>query len=149
MSRRTLLIAVAVLAFLAISLLLARWLTTENSERSAIHDLLVAQVAGDAEAMLDALDPACREDAACAREAATNAERLERPGEPKILSLRSDTAYALGEATGATRVAWAITDDDGLPVVQCVEVRREGSAIAGRTVTLLRISAPIGNEASC
>jgi hypothetical protein len=149
-SRRTLLIAIAVLAFLAISLLLARWLTTENTERSAIHDLLVAQAAGDADAMLDVLDPACREDAACAREAAANAERLEREGEPKILSLRSDTAYALGEATGATRVAWAITDDgDGLPVVQCVEVRREGSAISGRTVTLLRISAPIGNEASC
>lgn len=126
-------------------MLLARFLTTENRERSAIHDLLVAQAAGDARAMLDQLEDC---DAACRTTVEANARELDRPGEPKILNLRSDTAYALGSATGLTRVAWTVLDE-GLPVVQCVEVRRGGNALTGRTVTLLRISAPIGNEASC
>jgi hypothetical protein len=36
-----------------------------------------------------------------------------------------------------------------LTTVQCVLVRREGSAITGASVTLLRVSAPIGRESSC
>ena len=143
--RRRVLIGIGVLAFLAISLMLARWLTTENRERSAIHDLLVAQASGDARAVLGQLD-GC--DDACRATVEENVRELERRGEPKILSLQSDTAYALGGATGTTRVAWTVVDE-GLPVVQCVEVRRDGTALAGRSVTLLRISAPIGNEASC
>jgi hypothetical protein len=146
--RRPLLIAVAVAVVAVIGLLLARYLTTENSERSAIITLLEAQARGDAGKMLDELDGGCRADARCRETVEANAKKLARRGEPKIISLRSDTAYALGEATGTTRVAWTVVDE-GLPVVQCVEVHRAGSALAGRTVTLLRISAPIGNESSC
>lgn len=134
--------------FLGISFALARWLTTEGRERDAIVRLLEAQAAGDADAMLGALAPSCRADPACRATVAADARRLRRPGDPKILSLKSETAYALGAARGPTRVAWTVIDG-GLPVVQCVEVRREGSLLAGRTVTLQRISAPIGNEASC
>jgi hypothetical protein len=130
----------------AISLLLARWLTTENRERNAIHDLLVAQAAGDAHGMLDHLEDC---DAACQKVVGENARRLERPGDVKILLLQSGTSYALGSATGLTRVAWSTVEDDSLPVVQCVEVPRGGNALTGRTVTLRSISAPIGNEASC
>lgn len=148
MTRRRALIAAGVLVFLAVSLLLARWLTTENTERRALSDLLAAQLAGDAEAMLSELDPSCRADAACRDQVVDNARELRRAGEPKILNVQSETAYALGAATGTSRVAWTSLEE-GLPVVQCVEVRREGSAIAGRSVTLLAISAPIGNEASC
>ena len=131
---------------MAISLLLARWLTTENRERNAIHDLLVAQAAGDAPAMLDQLEDC---DAGCRSTVEDNARELKRPGNPKILLLQSTTAYALGGATGLTRVAWSTVKDDSLPVVQCVEVHRGGNALTGRTVTLRSISAPIGNEASC
>jgi hypothetical protein len=57
-SRRALisLVAVGVLAFLAISLLLARYLNTESEERGAVFALLQAQARGDANGMLDRLD---------------------------------------------------------------------------------------------
>jgi hypothetical protein len=36
------------------------------------------------------------------------------------------------------------------PVVQCVRVRRKGNPLTGRSVTLLRLSAPLAdNEGSC
>jgi hypothetical protein len=146
--RRRVLIAAGVVAFLAVSLVFARWLTTEGSERSAINDLLVAQAKGDVPAMLDRLARDCGADERCRATVEANARELRRDGVPKIISLKSQTSYAFGKATGTTRVAWTVIDE-GLPVVQCVEVHRGGSALAGRTVTLLRISAPIGNESSC
>jgi hypothetical protein len=146
--RRKLLIALGVLVFAGVSLLVARYLTTEGRERTAVKKLLDAQARGDAGAMLDAMEPSCRADDRCRATVESNAKRLARGGDPKIISYDSKTAYAFGDATGATRVAWTVIDR-GLPVVQCVVVHRGGSAVAGRTVTLLRISAPIGNEASC
>lgn len=146
--RRRVLIGLGIAVFLGISLLLARYLTTEGRERSAINGLLAAQARGDATGMLDRLDGSCRADARCRATVEADARRLRRRGDPKILSLKSGTAYAIGSATGTTRVAWTVVDE-GLPVVQCVVVHRGGTALAGRTVTLLRISAPIGNEASC
>ena len=146
--RRTVWIVVAVVVVVVGGFLLARYLTTENRERSAVLDLLKAQAAGDADKMLALLDPSCRANAQCAATVRANAAKLKRAGDPKIIAFDSKTAYALGSATGMTRVAWTVIDK-GLPVVQCVSVHRGGSAIAGRTVTLLRISAPIGNEASC
>jgi hypothetical protein len=114
LSRRWPLIAVAVIAFLAISVVLARWLSTEGVERDKVHTLLQAQARGDV----------------------------------KIVSYESGTSYALGKATGKTRVAWTSLQQ-GLVEVQCVTVRRSGSALAGRSVTLLRISAPIDRQGSC
>jgi hypothetical protein len=146
--RRTVWIAAAVLVVAVGGFLLARYLTTENRERNAIIALLRAQAKGDADAMLRRLDPACRRDAQCVATVRSDAAKLKRAGDPKIINLDSKTAYALGAATGQTRVAWTVIDGS-LPVVQCVTVHRGGSAIAGRTVTLLRISAPIGNEATC
>ena len=49
-------------------------------------------------------------------------------------------------ATATGRVAWRA--GAGLPVVQCVRVRRDGP-LTGADVELLSISAPIGNEAGC
>lgn len=146
--RRRALIAVGVLVFLAISFAVARFLTTEGDERAAVNRLLEAQAAGDAAEMLDTLGDGCRADARCRETVEENARELRRSGDPKIISLKSDTAYVLGEATGTTRVAWTALGDS-LPVVQCLEVHRGGNALTGRTVTLLRISAPIGNESSC
>jgi hypothetical protein len=76
-----------------------------------------------------------------------NARRLRRPGTVKILSVKSATAYSLGAATGKTRLAWTVIG--GLPVVQCVGVRRTGSFITGIHVALLSLSAPIAKEADC
>jgi hypothetical protein len=146
--RRVVLIAVpGAVVFLALSFLLARWLTTENLERDAVYALLRDQARGDAPAMLDRLD-GCRADARCRAQVAANAARLRRAGTVKILSLQSGTAYALGGASGVTRVAWTIVDRQ-LPVVQCVALRRTGNALAGRGIVLRRLSAPIDREGSC
>jgi hypothetical protein len=149
LSRRALLLllAVGLAAFLALSFLLARWLTTENRERNAVYALLQAQARGDAAAMLDRL-AGCADDPACVAEVRRNANRLRRRGEVKILAYDSGTAYALGSARGATRVAWTVVDR-GLPVVQCVDVRRGGTVLAGRVVTLRRLGPPIGRQSPC
>lgn len=143
--RRLVLIAVAVVAFLAISLALARYLSTENRERDEIYAVLVDQGRGDAAAMRGRLT-GC--DGRCAATVARNARRLKADGKVRILAIDSPTAYALGSASGTTRVAWTIVNRQ-LPVVQCVRVERTGNAVFGRKVLLHSISAPIGNEDSC
>ena len=145
MRRRWPVIVPAVLVFLAISLLLARWLSTEGEERDKVHTLLQAQARGDAAGMLAQLH-SC--DAACRATVERNARALKRRGSVKIVSYESGTSYALGAATGDTRVAWTSLQQ-GLVEVQCVTVRRSGSVLTGRSVTLLRISAPIDRQGSC
>jgi hypothetical protein len=146
LSRRSLVIAAAVLVFLAVSFELARWLSTESTERDKVHRLLEAEARGDAAAMLAQLR-GCG-DAACRATVQRNARILKRRGTVKIVAYESGTSYALGPATGDTRVAWTSLQQ-GLVIVQCVSVRRGGSALAGRSVTLLRISAPIDRQGSC
>jgi hypothetical protein len=145
--RRLVVVAVGAICFLAVSAMLARWLATENRERSAVLGLLRAEARGDAGAMLDRLE-GCAASAGCRAAVAANARELRRGGEVKILAYSSGTRYAPGDATGRTRVAWGIVDR-GLPVVQCVDVRRDGSVLAGHSITLQRLSRPIGRESSC
>jgi hypothetical protein len=135
-----------VLLFLAVSGLLARFLSTENRERDADHALIQAQAKGDLTGMLGQLS-GCRESPSCLATARADASSLRRGGAVKILSVKSKTAYSLTGATGTTRLAWTVIGR--LPVVQCVEVRRTGNFLAGIKITLLSLSAPIGNEADC
>jgi beta-lactamase class A len=146
-SRRRLvtLIALGAIVFVAISLLLARYLSTENRERDAVYELLRDQARGDAQAMLSRLTDC---DARCRANVAYDARRLERAGEVKILAYSSSTSYALGHAEGPTRVAWTIVNRQ-LPVVQCVQVERTGNALAGATINLLRLSVPIDRQGTC
>ena len=142
--KRPLLIAAAIVAFLAISVVVARWLNTDTVERGAVTELLRAQARGDADAMLDRLqcpDPSCR------ALATANARRLKAPGELKIALYQSGTSHALKARTKPTRVVWFTPGK--LTTVQCVLVRRKGNVLAGSTVSLLRVSAPIGRESSC
>ena len=132
-------IAAAVVAFLVVSALVARWLQADGSERAKVVRLLEAQARGDAGAMARELE---RCDAAC-RSLAT---RLRRPGEVEIVRYDSETARSLGAARGFTRVVWRTPET--LTVVQCVEVERSGSP-ADRRVTLLRLSGPIARTGSC
>lgn len=147
MRRRLPLIAAGVLVFLTVSFGLARYLSTENEERNKIFDLLTDQARGNTGAMLGRLD-GCGSQPACVKLVRDNARRLRRDGRVRIVRLDSDTSYALGSATGPTRVVWTVIGH-GLTVVQCVEVQRKGSALAGRSVTLRRLSAPIDRQASC
>jgi hypothetical protein len=139
-------ILAGVLVFLAISAVLARFLSVENAERDKEAALLQAQAHGDVQGMLAGLS-GCRERAACVATVTANASRLRRPGAVKILSVKSRTAYSLTGASGETRVAWTVIGR--LPVVQCVEVERTGNFLSGVHIELLSLSAPIGNEADC
>ena len=148
MSRRTRLslIALAVLLFVGISVVLARWLSLENVERDDVLAVLQAQARGDAAAVLSQLH-GCRSDPGCVATVAANTQRLRGPGDLKILAYDSHTSYALTSATGRTRVAWKLSGR--LPVVQCVLVRRGGNALTGLSVTLRALSAPIPLQADC
>jgi hypothetical protein len=141
-------IALGVVVFLAISVLLARFLQVENVERDADLALIAAQARGDAQGMLDKLS-GCRSSPGCVAAVRANVAnpRLVRSGAPKILQLTSPTAYALFGATGRTRLAWTVIGT--LPVVQCVTVRRTGDFLTGIKITLTSIGAPIPNEADC
>jgi hypothetical protein len=138
------LIAVGIVAFLGVSFLVTRWLNTDTVERGDVVELLRAQARGDAAGMLEKLDCA---DEPCRAIARQNAQKLKAPGELKVVLYQSGTAHALGSRTKQTRVVW-ITPGR-LTTVQCVLVRRKGNAIAGTSVSLLRVSAPIGRESSC
>lgn len=142
--KRPVLIAIGVIALLGISFLVARWLNNDTIERGKVTKLLEAQIRGDANAMLRHLE-GC--DAACAAVVRRNAQRLRAEGELKIALYQSQTAHALSSRTRFTRVVWFTRGR--LTTVQCVLVRREGNVFAGTTVSLLRITAPIGRESSC
>jgi hypothetical protein len=145
---RPLTVVLVLVAFLAVSLGLARYLSAESREREALLDVLTAQAAGDAQGMLGAMDASCRTTPACAAQVRTNARDQRIDGDVKIVNIQSETAYVLGASTGTTRVVWAVVEG-GLPTVQCVEIRRKGNALAGRSISVLRVSAPIGRESSC
>jgi hypothetical protein len=135
----------AIALFGAVSFLVARWLTTDGVERGKVERLLEAQARGDTDAMAREIDDCF---APCRARLDRLSKRLAKPGETlRIARYDSDTSRALGEKEGATRVVWFLGED--LPTVQCVRVRREGNPLTGPTVTLLRLSPPIGREAPC
>lgn len=142
--RRLVLIIVATAVFLVISGLLARWLSLENAERSAILALLTAEARGDVPGMLANLDHC---DARCRSVVVSDARRLRRSGKVLILADQSQTAYAVTSTVGDTRIAWKA--GSALPVVQCITVSRSGNAISGLTVRLLAIGGRIPSEADC
>jgi hypothetical protein len=149
LARRRRLLAIAVpvgVVFLAASFVVARFLTTENRERTAIYDVLRAEVGGHAGQVLAQLD---RCDAACAAKVRAFTPRLRSDGAVKIARLDSRTSYSLGDDTGFSRVVW-IAGVQARPVVQCVLVRRRGSPLTGRSVSLLAVTAPLAdNEDPC
>ncbi len=143
---RIALIGLGVVVFLAISGVLARYLTTDNAERNADLGLLKAEAAGSARALIAQIQ-GCAASPACVALERSNAARLRRRGSVKILQLTSATANAPVTTTGETRIAWTVIGD--LPIVQCILVRRTGNALSGLSVTLLGLSAPIDNGADC
>ena len=140
------LIVLGVVLFLAISAVLARFLSTENVERDDVLALLRAEAAGSEQGMISRLS-GCRTSPACLASVKANAAALRRHGSVKILSLTSHTAYSLTGATGPTRVAWTVLGH--LPTVQCAKVERTGNLISGVSVTLVSLSAAIPSEGDC
>jgi hypothetical protein len=143
-TRRRVALGAAVLAFLLVSAILARWLSAEGAERAKVERLLDAQARGDTGAMAREID-GC--DAGCRNDLQVLAAELRGPGEVEVVRYDSGTSHSLGSATEPTRVVWR--RGDGLPTVQCVDVRRKGNVLTGPRVTLLALSRPIGRESSC
>ena len=145
--KRLLLIAVAVVALLGISFLVARWLSADTDERGQVVDLLRAQMRGDASAMLRSLHDC---DARCIATVRADARRLRGGTDVQIALYQSETAHSLTSRTKTTRVVWFVKARPDNTIVQCVLVRRTGNAIAGLSVSLLRLSAPLADrEGSC
>lgn len=143
---RILLLALGVLAFLAISVGLARVLSANGAERSAILALLEAQARGDAPAVVARVE-GCAERPACVATARANARRLHAPGRVELVRLDASTSFSLGGSDGVARVVWKTPSSTTF--VQCVDVRRGGDVIVGLTVELRALSRPIGHEAAC
>jgi hypothetical protein len=143
--RRAFAIGFVIFVFLGLAFLFARGLSGPGTERARVLDVLEAQARGDADAVLAEL-PACRAEPACERVTRERVARLRRPGHVEILTYSPSVQVALTRRTGVGRVAWRA--GEGLPVVQCVRVRREGP-LTGAGVELLAISDPIGREAPC
>jgi hypothetical protein len=139
-------VSVVTLAVLAVGFVAARWLTTENRERDAIFGLLEREAAGDAPGVLARLH-GC--DARCAANVRAFLPKVTGAGAVKIARLDSGSAYSLGTKTATSRVVW-VHGLNSRPIVQCVVVRRRGGPLTGRSVSLLRLNAPLAdNEDSC
>lgn len=139
------LIVFAVFVFLGISGLLARALAGGGEERSLVLDVVRAQARGESSRVLVLL-PACARVPACAATVRSRAPSLRGPGAVELLNYDPSVRLALTRQLGTGRVAWRA--GGGLPVVQCVRVRREGP-LTGGGAELLAMSDPIEREGSC
>jgi hypothetical protein len=144
---RLLTIALAVVAFLAISAGLARVLSANNAERAAIQTLIAAQARGDASGVIAQLD-GCAANPVCVATEHRNAAGLRSPGHTQLVRLDASTSFSLGGGhLGIARVVW--TAPTRTTIVQCVEVRRGGDVIGGLSIQLRSLSSPIGHQSSC
>jgi hypothetical protein len=143
---RILILALVLLVFLALSLGLARVLSANGAERSAILALLEAQARGSAPAMVQRID-GCVERPTCVAQARANAARLRSPGRVDLVRLDASTSFSLGGSEGVARVVW--TTPGRTTVVQCVDVRRGGNVVEGLSIELRALGRPIDRESSC
>lgn len=139
-------IAAGVVVFLAISAILARALSVDGAERSAITSLIEAQARGDTDAMVAQVFD-CRTSSACRARVAYNTAHLTRPGSISIIQVQPSAGFSLTATLGTARVAW--NAGSSLPIVQCVRVRRAGNVLSGLHVELLEISRRIPSDQSC
>jgi len=139
-------IALAVGAFVLVSVALTRVLSAKGTERSAVVELIEAQARGDWAAVVADL-AGCAADARCRVRTGSIVRRLRRAGTVQILRFDPSSGLALRGGEGKARVAWRA--GQALPVVQCVTVSRDGSLLRGFHVRLRALSRPIALEGSC
>jgi hypothetical protein len=139
-------IAVAVIVFLAISVLLARVYSANSAEQAAITTLVKDEARGEATAIVNDI-AGCQAAASCRGRADELAKALAHPGAVSIIQLQPSTNFSVADTLGTARVAWNV--GSSLPIVQCVRVRRAGNAISGLTVQLLEVSRRIPSDSAC
>jgi hypothetical protein len=139
------LLAFGAFFFIGISALMARALSATGAERARALDVARAEARGEVGAVLR-LTPACAKDAACNAATRAFAGRLRRPGRVEVLQYEPSVQLALSDEVGTGRLAWRA--GTGLPVVQCIRVRRS-NPLGGGGVELLSVSRPIGNQSPC
>lgn len=143
---RIALIALGIVVFLAISALLARVLSVSGAEQSAVTSLVQAEARGDSGAMIADIS-GCNRSSACHQRVSEDATKLARPGPVTIIEYNQSAGFSLTSTLGTARVAWHA--GNGLPIVQCVRVRRAGDVLSGLRVELLKISRRIKTSADC
>jgi hypothetical protein len=143
---RVTVIAVAALAFIGVSALLARALSVGNAERDAVIAVVRAQARGD-EATVLARVRGCRGDDRCRIQVRSVLASARRPGEVKVLRFDGPGGLPLDGRGGTARIAWKA--GRALPVVQCVKLRTDGNPVTGYSVRVIALGAPIGREAGC
>ena len=133
--------------FIVISALLGRVFSADSAQRAAIITVLRDQAQGNTNDLIARIE-GCASSAACRERAAYNTSRLKRPGAVTVLTLQTAAGgIPFGSKEGVARVAWRI--GSGLPIVQCVRVRRTGNPITGLHVELLDVSKRIPGENDC
>ena len=144
-----LLIALGIVAFLVVSAVLARVWNADASEGAAVTAVIAAEARGQAPATVAAI-PGCVARPACRARVTALSRSLARPGTVEILQRSASLGFTLGGGTGTARVAWHTTLVPQ-PVVQCLRVRRTGSAVSlhGLHVAVLRLSPPIRSDSEC
>lgn len=140
------LLVVTIGLFLVISGLLARVFSADGAERSAVSSLVGAEARGDAAGMMQQMH-GCSVAGACRARVRADAAALKRAGAVSILQVQPSTGFSLSETVGYARVAWKTPTS--LPIVQCVKVRRAGSAVSGITIELLAITPQLAGDAVC
>ena len=109
-----LLIAVGVLVFLAISAVLARVLSIDGAERSALTSLVTAEARGDRAGAASQLYH-CSASAACQGRVAVDTAALRHPGAVSIIQIQPSAGFSLTSTLGVARVAWQV--GGSLPIV--------------------------------
>ncbi len=135
-----------IIFFLLISAVLARVLSIDGTERTAITLLIKDEAAGKRAAMIARIKD-CDSSASCRARVAYDASKLRRSGSVSILQLQPSAGFSLTSTVGTARVAWLA--GSSLPVVQCVRVRRGGNALTGFQVELLVLSRRIPSGSDC
>ena len=127
--------------------MLARALSATGTERSRVLEIARAQARGDAQRRARAHPGVRAPSPPASPPTEAFVAKLKQPGEVEILQYRP-SVQTPADRRGRHRPRRLARRRDGLPVVQCVRVRRDGP-LSGAGVEVLSISAPIGREASC
>jgi hypothetical protein len=140
------LIAVAVVAFVGVSGLLARVLTVGNAERNAMLELAGAEARADERGVLRRVS-GCARHSACRERLPRILARVSHPGKVKILRFDGPSGLAIAGRSGTARLAWKA--GEGFPIVQCFRLRTEGNPLQGYSVRVDSIDDPIRLDAAC